>query len=139
MILVDTNVIIDIVVADPVWREWSAIQLDRHRSSGVLSINEVGFAELAARSENERVMKAALDELGVKFERMPTAALFAAGQAFRRYRAAGGPRLSILADFFMGAHGQNLRVPILTRDVRRYRTYFPDVTLITPEGVTPTA
>lgn len=133
MVLIDTNVIIDIVVADPIWREWSADQLDRHRRTVALSINEMGYAELAARSENERVMKAALDDLGVKFERMPTAALFAAGQAFRRYRAAGGPRLSILADFFLGAHAQNLRVPILTRDVRRYRTYFPDVVLIAPE------
>jgi predicted nucleic acid-binding protein len=61
---------------------------------------------------------------------MPTGALFAAGQAFRRYRAAGGPRLSMLADFFMGAHAQARGLAILTRDVRPYRTYFPEVRLI---------
>jgi predicted nucleic acid-binding protein len=133
MILVDTNVIIDILVSDPVWLGWSIEHLDQCRHSGAICINEVGYAELAARNDSEAVMRTALHKLGITLERMPTAALFAAGQAFRRYRAAGGPRPNVLADFFVGAHAQTTRMTILTRDVRRYRTYFADVELIAPE------
>ena len=132
MILVDTNVIIDVLVFDPVWLNWSVKQLDECRRSGPICINEIGYAELAARTESESALNMSLGQFGVLLERMPTAALFAAGQAFRRYRAAGGPRPSVLADFFIGAHAQTASMTILTRDVRRYRTYFPDVGLIAP-------
>ena len=73
-----------------------------------------------------------LAELSIELERTPASALFLAGQAFGRYRAAGGPRTSVLPDFFIGAHAQVMSVPILTRDVRRYRSYFPEVRLIAP-------
>jgi hypothetical protein len=132
MILVDTNVLIDVLISDPVWLDWSIEHLDQCRHSSSICINEIGYAELAARNDSETGMQTALNKLGVTFERMPTAALFAAGQAFRRYREAGGPRLNVLADFSVGAHAEVSRVAILTRDVRRYRTYFPDVTLIAP-------
>jgi predicted nucleic acid-binding protein len=59
-------------------------------------------------------------------------ALFLAGQSYRRYRSSGGLRTGVLADFFIGAHARVLGCPILTRDVRRYRTYFSDVVLIAP-------
>lgn len=134
MILVDTNVIIDLLVSDPVWLDWSVEHLDQSRRSGAIYINEIGYAELAARSDSEAAMRAALHKLGITLERMPIAALFAAGQAFRRYRAAGGPRPNVLADFFVGAHAQAANMKILTRDVRRYRTYFPDVELIAPKA-----
>ena len=67
------------------------------------------------------------------FAPMPKLALFMAGQAFRKYRAAGGPRNNVLADFFVGAHASAEGWPILTRDPRRYQSYFSDVLLI---GVT---
>ena len=133
-IIVDTNVLIDVLVADPIWLDWSIEHLDECRRSSAICINEVGYAELAARSDSKVSMQMWLERFEVALERMPTAALFAAGQAFRRYRAAGGPRLNVLADFFVGAHAGVSRMAILTRDVRRYRTYFPDVVLIAPAG-----
>jgi predicted nucleic acid-binding protein len=75
----------------------------------------------------------ALRELHIMLERVPTRALFLAGKIFRRYRSFGGIRTGVLPDFFIGAHAQALGCPILTRDVRRYRTYFPSVALITPQ------
>jgi hypothetical protein len=132
MTLVDTNVVIDVLTYDAVWLGWSMDQLEKCRQSETLHINEIGYAELSARLDSEAILQAALAELGIALERMPTSALFAAGQAFRRYRSAGGARLNILADFFIGAHAQTARFPILTRDVRVFRSYFPEVRLIAP-------
>ena len=132
MTLVDTNVIIDILLPDPVWLTWSAERLEESRRSGALCINEIGYAELSGRTDSESTLRFALERLGIDFQRIPTAGLFAAGQTFRRYRTAGGPRLNVLADFFIGAHAQVAAIPLLTRDTRRYRTYFPDVELIAP-------
>jgi len=132
MTLIDTNIIVDILTRDPTWFDWSAEQLLRARKSGPLCINEISYAELAARIEMEAALQGALSETDVQFQRTPMHALFVAGRAFSRYRRAGGPRLSILPDFFIGAHAQVARLPLLTRDARRYRSYFPDVRLIAP-------
>jgi predicted nucleic acid-binding protein len=64
---------------------------------------------------------------------IPRSALFLAGKAYLRYRAAGGARTGVLSDFFIGAHAAAEQLPLLTRDIRRYRTYFPTVELIAPE------
>ncbi len=134
MTLVDTNVIVDVLSADPVWLTWSAEQLERCRRSGPLNVNEVTYAELAVRIAAEADLQSALGQIGVHLERTPTTALFLAGRAIGRYRAAGGPRLTLLPDFFIGAHAEFARRPILTRDARRFRTYFPKVKLIAPDN-----
>jgi len=132
MTLIDTNILVDILTNDLIWLTWSAEQLDRCRYSGSLYINGIAYAEMAVLIETEADLQAALADLGIQLERTPISALFMAGQAFRRYRLAGGPRTTILPDFFIGAHAQVAQWPLLTRDVRRYRTYFPDVELIAP-------
>lgn len=132
MTLVDTNVIADILTPDSEWQSWSIDRIDECRRKGALATNEIVFAELSARLSSEADVQTALTNLDIAFERIPTAGLFAAGKAFRKYRIAGGLRTTVLPDFFLGAHAQVNRVPILTRDTRPYRTYFPDVNLITP-------
>ena len=62
----------------------------------------------------------------------PRAALFLAGKVFQQYRAAGGGRTGVLPDFFIGAHAAIEGWPLVTRDARRYRTYFPTLTLVAP-------
>jgi predicted nucleic acid-binding protein len=133
MTLVDTNVVVDVLTDDPNWLDWSATQLDQCRKVGLLYVNEITYAELAVRIETEADLEFALSELRLQLERTPTRALFAAGKAFHRYRDGGGPRTSVLPDFFIGAHAHVARLPLLTRDTRRYRAYFPDVKLIAPE------
>jgi predicted nucleic acid-binding protein len=134
MTLVDTNVVLDVLTKDRAWLDWSAERLDQCRRTNRLYINEITYAELAVGIERESDLQEALAELSIELTRAPTPALFLAGRAFGRYRAAGGPRTSVLPDFFIGAHAQVARLPILTRDVRRYRTYFPEVELIAPAG-----
>jgi predicted nucleic acid-binding protein len=132
MTLVDTNVAIDVLTADPVWLDWSVEALRSIRERGSAFVNGVTYAELAARYDAEDALNGDLRDLGIRLERMPQTALFLAGRAYAAYRASGGPRTSLLADFFIGAHAEAAGLAILTRDPRRYRTYFPDVPLITP-------
>ena len=133
MTLVDTNVLLDIVSADPRWLTWSLPQLARRTALGPVVVNDIIYAEMSIRMETMADLELALRELDVRLERVPSRALFLAGKCYRRYRSSGGIRTGVLPDFFIGAHAQVLGWPILTRDVRRYRTYFPDVVLITPE------
>jgi predicted nucleic acid-binding protein len=130
--LIDTNVVIDVLLEDPQWFAWSALLLKLRADRGPVFINDIVYAELAARFQHEASLDEALGIMDVALHRLPKPALFLAGQAFRRYRAAGGPRTSLIADFIIGAHAAAARIPILTRDPRRYRTYFPDVELIAP-------
>jgi predicted nucleic acid-binding protein len=132
MTLVDTSVLIDVLSDDPVWFDWSATWLDRRGDIGSIFINEIVFAELSVQMDSEADVEQALAALQVTLARTPIEALFTAGKAYEQYRAAGGIRTGVLPDFFIGAHAQVARWPLLTRDVRRFRTYFPDVELITP-------
>lgn len=48
MVLVDSNVLIDIFTDDPRWLAWSAAELTAAAQSEDLAINPVIYAELAA-------------------------------------------------------------------------------------------
>ena len=134
MTLVDTNVLLDLVTDDPVWADWSIQQLELASVSGPLCINDVVYAELSVRYERIEALDAFVDQAGLKFTPFPRAALFLEGKAFTRYRRGGGTRNDVLPDFFIGAHAAIQNLPLLTRDVARYRSYFPTVTLISPEA-----
>jgi predicted nucleic acid-binding protein len=130
--LVDTNVLVDILTGQPNWRAWSVEMMDRQSTAGELLITDVVYAELSPLFATAELLDAAIADLDVSLRRIPPQALFMAGQAFEQYRRKGGPRSTLLADFFIGAHAQVEVLPILTRDTRRYRTYFPDVQLVAP-------
>ena len=132
MTLVDTNVLLDLVTDDPLWADWSVRQLDAVAVNGSLVINSVVYAELSVRFERIEDLDDVIDETGITVVEIPRAALFLAGKVFKRYRAAGGNRTGVLPDFFIGAHAAVTRLPLLTRDVQRYKTYFPTIGLIAP-------
>ncbi|MRG58016.1 PIN domain-containing protein [Phyllobacterium sp. SYP-B3895] len=132
MILVDTNVLLDLVTNDPKWADWSIAQLEAASLRGPLLINDVVYAELAVRYNRIEHLDAFIDEAGLEIIPMPREALFLAGKVFLQYRKAGGARTGVLPDFFIGAQAAVARLTLLTRDVGRYRTYFPTLTLVTP-------
>lgn len=131
MILVDTNVLIDILSRDDLWYDWSKTTMTAHAADGLL-INDIVYAELAPRYTSERALDEAVAEFDLTFERVPKAALYSAGRVFSSYRKRGGTRTSLLPDFFIGAHAATAGIPILTRDARRYQSYFPEVKVIAP-------
>jgi hypothetical protein len=63
---------------------------------------------------------------------IPRKVSFLAGKAHAHYRRKGGLKGTVLADYFIGAHAAVLGCALLTRDTRRYQTYFPTVPLIAP-------
>ncbi len=132
MILVDSNVLIDLVTDDPVWAEWSQMQLDIAAADGSVFINDVVYAEVSAGYSAIAPFEAALAAMQVTIDPIPRDALFRAGKAFQAYRRAGGQRTGVLPDFFIGAHAASRGWPLLTRDARRYRLYFDDLALISP-------
>ncbi|TDW20874.1 hypothetical protein EV128_12337 [Rhizobium azibense] len=134
MTLVDTNVLLDVVTDDPAWADWSIAQLEAASLDGPLLIDDTVYAELAVRYDRIEELEAFLDEAGLEMTAMPRAALFLAGKIFTQYRRAGGSKTGVLPDFFIGAHAAVSQLPLLTRDLGRYRTYFPSVTLITPHA-----
>lgn len=133
MTLVDTNVLLDLVTDDPVWADWSIAQLEAASLRGRLLINDVVYAELAVRYERIEALEAFCSEAGLDSIAMPRTALFLAGKVFAQYRKSGGTRSGVLPDFFIGAHAAVEKLPLLTRDLGRYRTYFPTVELISPD------
>lgn len=132
MILVDTNILLDVVTDDPAWADWSQQQLEAAALRDRLAINPVVYAEFSSRFRRIEDLDAMLASVEIGVADMPRSALFLAGQAFKTYRSRGGPRTSILPDFFIGAQAAVLAAPLITRDAGRYRTYFPTLELIAP-------
>lgn len=134
MTLVDTNVLLDLVTDDSVWADWSVAQLEAASLAGPLLINDVIYAELAVRYERIEKLDTFIEEAGLELIALPRPALFLAGKVFTRYRRAGGSRTGVLPDFFIGAQAAVQKLPLLARDIGRYRPYFPTVELITPDS-----
>jgi predicted nucleic acid-binding protein len=132
LIFVDTNVLLDVVTDDPKWAQWSQHQLDAAALRDRLAINDVVYAELSINYPRIELLDAMIAAAHLVIASAPRAALFLAGKAYQRYRSAGGTRTGILPDFFIGAQASLAGAPLITRDARRYRTYFPRLTLIAP-------
>jgi len=130
--LVDTNVIFDYLTEDAEWFDWSATMLEQMAERGPLIINPIIFAEVAIGYDRIEDVEAALPVAYFTRAPLPWEAAFLAAQCFRRYRKRGGTRTMPLPDFFIGAHAAVAGLALLTRDARRYRTYFPKLKLIAP-------
>lgn len=130
--LVDTNVLLDIFLNDPRWSGWSLAALEAANARDKLAINSVIYAEVSIAFARIEELEQVLSEASLTVEPIPREALFLAGKVFLQYRKRQGSKTNVLPDFFVGAHAAVAEFPILTRDIGRYRTYFPTVELITP-------
>jgi len=132
-ILVDTNILLDVLTADPVWLAWSSKQLKLARKEGPVVINPIVCAEIAPAFEFDwaRLDKWLLPALFIR-EGLPFESSVRAAEAFSMDRRAGGTRTSPLPDFYIGAHAEAKGYRLLTRDPSRYQTYFPKVPLLSP-------
>ena len=132
-ILVDSNIILDVFLDDPNWAEWSESKLEKFSSITKLFINSVIYSEVSVGFKRIEELESALTRSGFQMLEIPKEALFLAGKAFLKYRKNRGTKRSPLPDFYIGAQGAIFDMDLITRDVTRYRTYFPTVRLISPE------
>ena len=139
-VIVDSNVLLDIVSDDPAWGAWSSRALELVAEEAIVVINALIYAEVSVGFASVEALEEALPPALFRREHLPYEAAFLAGKAFLRYRQAGGTRRSPLPDFYVGAHAAVSGYRLLTRDTSRYRTYFPTLELIAPDGLScPTA
>lgn len=131
-VLVDTNIVLDIVTNDPLFKLWSLGQMNRLAMIEDLAINDVVFAELAPGFDEFEKLTDAVDSMGLDVRPIPRAALYLAGRVHQEYRSRGSKREGVLPDFFIGAQAAVEGLPLLTRDTKRFRTYFPGLKLIAP-------
>lgn len=132
MVLVDTNVLLDVFEDDPRWANWSQGQLESAVLTDQLTINAVIYAELSVAFARIEELEEVIAQAALSVESIPREALFLAGKTFVDYRRRQGAKDGVLPDFFIGAHAAVVGCGLLTRDVGRYRTYFPSVRLISP-------
>ena len=134
VVLVDSNVLLDVLTEDPVWYEWSSAALAACADRGSLAINPLVYAEVSIGFERVEELDAALPPQAFLRLPLPWTAAFLAGKCFLAYRRGGGERRSPLPDFYSGAHAAVEGMPLLTRDHVRYRTYLPGLDLIAPDA-----
>lgn len=130
--LVDSDVILDLFLDDPVWADWSERTLERYLDRSILYINPIIYSEVSIAFNLIEELEAAIAKTGFQMLEIPKEALFLAGKVFLKYRKRGGLKRSPLPDFYIGAQAAVLDFELITRDVSTYRSYFPTVKLITP-------
>ena len=132
MVLLDTNVLVDVLQDDPKWAEWSIGQLRAQSRVHELAINPVVYAELSLSFTTFEALDRVVAGMQLALRELPRPALFLAAKAFVQYRRRGGRNAQVLPDFFIGAHAAVMGWPLLTRDASRFRAYFPSLDLIAP-------
>jgi predicted nucleic acid-binding protein len=132
--LVDSNVLIDVFAGDPRWKAWSVRRLLAAKEEGRLVINPLVYAEISSAFPTQRKLDDALGPERYRRENLPWDTAFNAGRAFLAYRRAGGQKRSPLPDFYIGAHAEVKDYQLLTRDLARYRQYFPTLRIVSPES-----
>jgi predicted nucleic acid-binding protein len=132
-VLVDSNVILDLFLNDPIWADWSEETLETYSQTGKLFINAVIYAEISIGFDRIESLEKALAASDFWLLPIPKEALFLAGKAFLQYKRKKGAKTSPLPDFFVGAQAAVMKMDLITRDATRYRTNFPTVQLIVPD------
>lgn len=131
-ILVDSCVLLDLFTDDPNWAEWSESTLESYSLTNTLYINSIVYTEISMGFEKIEELENAIEVLHLKVLEMPREALFLTGKVFLQYRKNKGTKTSPLPDFFIGAHASVSEFDLITRDVSKYKTYFPQIALIHP-------
>lgn len=132
-VLIDSCVLLDLFTNDPYWGDWSESILEKYSQTNTLYINSIIYTEISIGFEKIEEVEEVIDSMDIKVLEMPREALFLTGKAFLKYRRNKGTKNSPLPDFFIGAHSAVSQFSLITRDLSKYRTYFPQVNLISPE------
>lgn len=133
MIFLDTNILMDVLEdAETPEAEWSRTMLTAQAADNRLVANLIVAAELAGQMQGADRIGATLAAAEVELLDLDLTTAYRAGAAFSEYRRRGGTRMAVLADFLIAAHAATVGATLMTRD-RRLASYFPELSLITPD------
>ncbi len=132
-ILVDSCILLDLFTNDPDWADWSENILGQYGQTNTLYINSIIYTEVSIGFNLIEEVEAAIDQTGIKVLEIPREALFLAGKVFLNYRKSKGTKHSTLPDFYIGAHAIVSTFDLITRDILKFKTYFPNLNLIYPK------
>lgn len=130
--LIDTNIIIDVITDDPKWADWSICMLERYSDDKCI-INPTIYTELCFGFSSTGEVDGLIRDMGFGYRETSRHGLYKAAMAFRSYKNKRGKKLNVLPDFIIGGHAEAADYTIITRDIKRYQTYFPSVKLIHPQ------
>ena len=131
-ILIDSCILLDLFTNDPKWGDWSENILGKYSQTNTLYINSIVYTEISIGFEKIEELEKAIYQLDIKVLEIPREALFLTGKAFLKYRRSKGTKNSPLPDFFIGAHASVAKFSLITRDVAKYKIYFPQIDLVNP-------
>jgi len=109
VILVDSNVLIDIYDRDPQWFDWSSRQIDEALGRDSLAVTPVVVAEVGPRFGRLDDFLTSLRRFAIGVEALTEEAAFRGGVAFRTHRAARGPEIDPCGFFDRRAGGGRWR------------------------------
>lgn len=143
MPLLDTNILIYGFNSKLPLHAWAWGLIHRSVLGGGATINPVILAEYLVGEQTPETAVTRLNAFGITILELPADVAPRCAEAYssylenRRQQSAPTPTKSPLPDFFIGAHSAVLSLPLATADVTRYRTYFPEIKLLSPPD-TPT-
>lgn len=129
---VDTNILLDVFGADAKFGRASAAALKQCIGEGAIVACDIVWGETAAAFSSHPQFLEAMETLGMVYSPMDRESAFQAGAAWRAYRAKGGRRERVAADFLIGAHALVQCERLLTRDRGFYRGYFAGLKVLDP-------
>ena len=133
-VFIDSCVLLDLFTDDPTWGEWSEGILERYSQTNTIYINSIVYTEVSIGFKNIEELEKAITELEIKVLEIPREALFLTGKVYLKYRKNKGTKTSPLPDFLIGAHVTVSKFNLITRDISKYKTYFPQARLIYPDN-----
>lgn len=129
---VDTNVLLHVFAADPIFGARSARALRSCLGEGRLIACETVWAEVAGVFPALAQAREAMESLPAEFSALDLEAALAAVSAWKAHRAQEGRRQRVVADFLIGARKRLQADRPLTRDRGFHRAYFAGLSVLAP-------
>jgi predicted nucleic acid-binding protein len=130
----DTSALIALTDPTHANHSWSLAEFTSRQTAGPIIINDIIYAEFSAGMPDRSAVDAVVSRFGLQRALRDDGALYDAGQRFKLYRSANGPKTNVLSDFFVGAAAKSLGVPLVTANPRDFRRFFVGLTIVHPTG-----
>lgn len=134
MIALDTSVLIDVLVADPLHADASEQAIAAALAMGEVVVCEAVVAEVQSMLDTEANVMEVLESMGIRFLPGNEQVAMRAGLMQKRFRARGGRRERVMPDFLIGAHAMLQCTALITRDDAFFHEFFKGLRIIVPKA-----